>query len=137
MFQGGHLLFIMFFSFSMTQIRNSIKKYPNVTNFYFSSNCISLAGFGQVTKVAFEKCLQVIIFLRALSSFLTYWFVLELVRCTSENQTSKCLRKKKEFKKKKKHSQSYENSGRNISILKKMTDILPVEKVWNLNSQFV
>lgn len=37
--------------------------------------------------------------------------------------------KKKEFKKKKQHSQSYENSGLNISILKKMTDILPVEKV--------
>lgn len=66
---GGDLLFIVFFNFSTIQVHNGIKNL-NVTNSYFSGNYISLAGFGQVPKVAFEKHLQVVIFPQALSSFL-------------------------------------------------------------------
>lgn len=86
----GDLLFIVFFSLNTIQIHNRIKnktkrnKKPNVTNSYFSGNYISLAGFGQVTKVTFEKQLQVMIFPWALSCFMNYRFVLELTLCTSE-----------------------------------------------------
>lgn len=64
----GDLFFVVFFSFSTIQIQNSNN--DNASNFYFNSNYISLAGFRQVTKVAFEKHLQVTIFLSALSIFL-------------------------------------------------------------------
>lgn len=84
---GGDLLFIVFFNFSTIQVHNGIKNL-NVTNSYFSGNYISLAGFGQVAKVAFEKHLQVVIFPQALSSFLNYRILLKLMCYTSENEAS-------------------------------------------------
>lgn len=51
---------------------------------YFSGNYISLAGFEQVTKVTFEKHLQVMIF----PQHLNYRILLELMCYTSENQAS-------------------------------------------------